>query len=100
MIRTLAVPAILTATLLALPASAATPDLIPNSVKYSDTGLQPATGRDSDISVEARALLGRDGVTDLELTTGSFEGTASPTGILQRVQVKAGLDSEDPLTKN
>lgn len=98
--RTMTVPAALLLVLFALPALAQRPDLIPNTIKYSDTGLKPAGGRAGDIAVEARALLGRDGVTDLELTTGSFEGSATPTGTLTRVQVKAGLELEDPLTRN
>ena len=98
--RLLAVSAAATLILLTLPSFAQHPDLIPNTIKYSDTGLQPATGRDGGISVAARALLGRDGVTDLELTTGSFDGGAAPTGTLTHVQVKAGLELEDPLTRN
>ncbi|HYC89176.1 MAG TPA: hypothetical protein VEO54_08190 [Thermoanaerobaculia bacterium] len=73
-------------------------EYIPNRIKYSDTGLKPATGRAGDIDVAARALLGADGVTDVEVTTGTFDGGA-PTGTLQRVQVKIGLDQEDPITR-
>lgn len=97
MARTFAIFGIL---LLAFSAFAERPELIHNSIKYSDAGLQPATGRAGDISIAARALLGSDGVTDLELTTGAFDGASAPTGTLHRVQVKAGLDLEDPLTRN
>ena len=98
--RLIGVPAAVILTLLALPSFAQQRDLIPNRVKYSDTGLKPASGRAADIAVEARALLGRDGLTDLELTTGSFEGGVAPTGTLTRVQVKAGLELEEPLTRS
>lgn len=98
--RLMAVSAAATLVLLTLPAFPQHPDLIPNTIKYSDTGLKPASGRAGDIAIEARALLGRDGVTDLELTTGSFDGDTAPTGVLTHVQVKAGLDLEDPLTRN
>lgn len=73
-------------------------EYIPNAIKYSDTGLQPATGRAGDVDVAARALLGADGATDVEVTTGTFDG-GTPTGTLQRVQVKAGLHLEDPITR-
>ncbi len=88
-------------TLLTLPTFADDlPDLIPNSIKYSDTGLKPASGRSGDVAVEARALLGADGVTDVELTTGSFEGNVAPTGSLKQVQVKAAYETDDAITRN
>ena len=83
--------AISLAVLTSLSTLAERPELISNNVKYSDTGIKSASGRDAGISVEARALLGRDGATDLEVTA---------TGALSRVQVKAGLELEDPLTRN
>lgn len=98
--RLKAVPATVTLILLTLPSLAQHPELIPNAIKYSDTGLKPAAGRDGDIAIEARALLGSDGVTDIEVTTGSFDGDTAPTGTLKQVQVKAGLELEDPHTRN
>lgn len=99
MSRLVAALAILT--LLTVPALATDDlDLIPNSIKYSDTGLPPATGRSGDLAVEARALLGADGITDIEVTTGSFEGDVAPTGSLVRVQVKAAYDTDDAVTRN
>ncbi|HKR62535.1 MAG TPA: hypothetical protein VJZ00_02285 [Thermoanaerobaculia bacterium] len=94
------IAALAIASLLTFPALADDPDLIPNSIKYSDNGLKPATGRAGDIAVEARALLGADGVTDVELTTGSFDGDVAPTGALNRVQVKAAYDTDNALTRN
>ncbi len=88
------------AVLFTLSVFAERPPLIPNSIKYKDTGLQPASGRDGDVAVQARALLGRDGATDLELTTASFDDPSAVTGTLNRVQVKVGLHLEDPITRN
>jgi hypothetical protein len=67
---------------------------VPNTVKYKDSGIPNATGRSGSASVEARALLGRDGVTHLELTTGSFDdGGAS--GEIAKVQVKTGTATKN-----
>ena len=86
--------------LFSLSTQAQNSEYIPNRIKYSDTGLKPATGRAGDIAVAARALLGADGATDVELTTGSFDGDAAPTGSLNRVQVKADYDTSDAITRN
>ncbi|HYH79879.1 MAG TPA: hypothetical protein VEX86_08775, partial [Longimicrobium sp.] len=60
-----------------------------NAVKYRDAGAKPSTGRGGSSSLAARALLGIDGVTQLEVTTaGSFDAGAVATGPLNRVQVK------------
>jgi hypothetical protein len=59
----------------------------PLSVKYRDTGAKPTTGRSGSAAIEARALLAADGTTDLEVTTGHFEGGAA-VGSLAKVQVK------------
>lgn len=67
---------------------AAGPEVFPNSVKYSDKGLKPATGRSGSAQMMARALLGRDGSTELELSTGDLELTVAGAGILARTQVK------------
>ena len=61
----------------------------PNSQKYHDTGIHPATGRSGSASLEARALLAMDGSTYIEATTGSLEaGTHS--GSIAKAQLKAG----------
>ena len=62
--------------------------LIPNSIKYSDRSLKNATGRAGNASITARALLGRDGAVDLEVTTGTLDGADTPPGMLEKVQVK------------
>ena len=64
-----------------------TPVLKRNSVKYRDAGMKPATGRSGSASLTARALVGRDGRTTLEVTTGSFDGAAAP-GNIDKLQVK------------
>jgi hypothetical protein len=69
-------------------AGAQTPKLYPNSVKYRDTGAKPARGRSGAASLEARALLGKDRETLLEVSTGSLEGGQAPPGNLEKVQVK------------
>ncbi|HET7464045.1 MAG TPA: hypothetical protein VFJ82_22505 [Longimicrobium sp.] len=63
------------------------PRFISNAVKYRDAGARPATGRSGSSSLAVRALLGSDGVTQLEVTTGSFDGVAAPSP-LAKVQVK------------
>src|SRR5258706_8430699 len=83
---------ILSATLcsafIATPAEALTP-LKPNpmSAKYRDIGAKPASGRSGSAAIEARALKGANGATDIEVTTGHFEGLGA-LGTLAKVQVK------------
>ena len=45
----------------------------PNSVKYSDKGSHPATGRSGSAVVQSRALLAKDGSTLVEATTGALD---------------------------
>lgn len=45
----------------------------PNSVKYSDKGSHPATGRSGSAVVQSRALLAKDGTTLVEATTGTLD---------------------------
>ena len=75
-------------------------DLIPNSVKYRDTSLRPTSGRAGSASIEARALLGMDGVTTIEITTGSFDGNTAGPGSIDRVQIKQNAGSDDAITRN
>ncbi len=62
--------------------------LFSNAVKYRDAGAKPATGRSGSASIESRALLGRDGVTLVELTTGVLDGSGTPPGQIVKVQTK------------
>ncbi|HEX6086401.1 MAG TPA: CARDB domain-containing protein [Thermoanaerobaculia bacterium] len=66
----------------------------PNTIKYKNSGLQNATGRSGSATLEARALLGSDGVTTIELTTGSFENGGA-TGTIAKVQLKAGGSTDN-----
>ncbi|HVX40072.1 MAG TPA: hypothetical protein VHB25_10905 [Gemmatimonadaceae bacterium] len=64
-----------------------TPHGIPNSLKYADNGIKPATGRSGSASLEARALLAKDGSTQVEATTGDLE-TGASVGTITKTQVK------------
>jgi hypothetical protein len=59
----------------------------PMSQKYRDAGAKPTGGRSGSAALEVRALRDLAGSTDLEVTTGQFEG-AAPLGKLDKVQVK------------
>jgi hypothetical protein len=59
----------------------------PNSRKYRDAGFRPATASAGSATISTRALLGRSGTTDVEVTTGTFDG-GTPSGTLSSVQVK------------
>ena len=58
-----------------------------NSVKYRDAGNKPASGRSGSASLEARALLGKDRVTTVEVSTGTLDVPAPP-GNISKVQLK------------
>lgn len=66
-------------------ASAALADspFIANSIKYKDSGSRPATGRSGSASLEARALIGNDNRTVVEVTA---------NGTLEKVQVRLTSD--------
>ena len=83
MIRNSITAAALSACLLATAVSAET---FPNSTKYKDSGVPNAIAVTAVASIEARALLNRDNTTDVEVTTGSFEGDF-PSGYLTKVKV-------------
>jgi hypothetical protein len=56
---------------------------------YKDEGEKPARAQVGRTVFKARALLAKDGVTDLEVTTGSFDTSSTPPGHLSEVHVKA-----------
>src|SRR5258708_2243127 len=68
-------------------AGAETP-LIPNGVHYRESGTRPVTGRSGSASLQARALLGKDGVTELEVTTGTLDSPVPAPGEIRLAQVK------------
>jgi hypothetical protein len=61
--------------------------LHPNSEKYSDKGAKPATGRAGSALLSGRALIGKDGATTLELSTGQLD-VSPPRGEIAKAQVK------------
>lgn len=75
---------------------AARPAFVSNAVKYRDLGAKPVTGRSGTSTLAVRALLGRDGVTELEVTTGAFDPPSAPRP-LTRVQVKQLASGGRPL---
>jgi hypothetical protein len=82
-------------------ASEGKPQRYPNSRKYADTGHRPATGRAGSARLSTRMLLYPSGITRMELTTGSFDGTGAASGTMNRVQLKLfGLESEHIATAN
>lgn len=58
-----------------------------NAIKYADNGAHPATGRSGSASIMSRALLGKDGSTVVEATTGTLDQGAAP-GTISKVQAK------------
>ena len=63
----------------------------PMAAKYRDQGAKPATGRSGSAAIEARALTDINGKTDIEVTTGRFDGIGGG-GTLGKVQVKLFRD--------
>lgn len=88
----------LAATLFALPlagtaraqagANASKPRLIPNAKKYRDAGTPAATGRSGSATLSARALLGKDGQTSVEMTTGALDSATPAPGRIVKAQLK------------
>jgi hypothetical protein len=72
-----------------------------NTGKYRDTSLPHATGRSGSATLSASAVLGSDGRTRLEVTSGSIHYPGEARGELAKLQVKAwGPDGEHLLTQN
>ncbi|HEU4887461.1 MAG TPA: hypothetical protein VFV49_06220 [Thermoanaerobaculia bacterium] len=66
-------------------------EVVPNHIKYSDTGIPKAIGRSGNATIESEALLFEDGVTRIMLTTGSIEQPYdSGTGWIDKVLYKTG----------
>lgn len=62
------------------------PTRFANRIKYRDQGLQPARGRSGNATLTARALLGANGMTILDVSTGEINAPSSAS--LKKVQVK------------
>ncbi|HEV3050118.1 MAG TPA: hypothetical protein VGX50_07410, partial [Longimicrobium sp.] len=73
--------------------SASGATLIPNTIKYRDNGGKPATGRAGSAVLQAFALLGKDGRTELQYSAVSADPWQWMPGTITRVQVKA-LDAD------
>jgi hypothetical protein len=61
---------------------------IPSSKHYRESGVGNATGRAGAASMTARALLGKDGNTLVEVTTGILDSSATSPGSFSKVQFK------------
>jgi hypothetical protein len=64
------------------------PQLISNTKKYRDTGLPSAKGRSGSATLTARALLGKDGQTNIEMTTGTLDDATPAPGQIVKAQLK------------
>jgi hypothetical protein len=64
------------------------PPLFPNTKKYRDSE-DKATGRSGSATLAARALLGQDKITELQVTTGQFDSNTPASGKITKIQVKA-----------
>jgi hypothetical protein len=73
------------------------PTPIPNAKRYSSKGLHPATGRSGSATLTVRALLGKDGQTDVELTTGALDSAQPPPGNIKKAQLKPLSQDGDAL---
>jgi hypothetical protein len=70
-------------------AASGRPQLIANRTRYRDRGFHPTTGRSGSASLTTRALLGRDGNTELEVSTSYWIDDYWADGRLTQVQTKA-----------
>ena len=55
----------------------------------SDRGAKPAKAQASDLTMRSRALLGKDGNTQLEISTAAFDVGATPAGNISHVELRA-----------
>ncbi|MBI2606440.1 MAG: hypothetical protein HYW49_10205 [Deltaproteobacteria bacterium] len=80
--------------------TAGNPPLFSNSVRYRDSGGKPGTGRSGTASLQTRALMDKNGTTQIEVTTGTIGSTTAP-GNISKVQLK-GLtgDGSTVFTRN
>jgi hypothetical protein len=78
------------------------PARIPATQRFSDHGLHPATGRSGSASLSVRALLNKDGKTDVEMTTGVMDQQdPPPPGHIRKAQLKPLNQDGDPIyTRN
>ncbi len=60
-----------------------------NHERDDDKGGMPAKGSAGDLTLRSRALLGKDGITQLEISTAPFDTGATPPGNISEVHVRA-----------
>ena len=65
------------------------PQLVPNAKRYKESGLKPATGRAGSATLSGRAMIGKDGATTVELSTGQLDTGGTPPGSIKKTQIKA-----------
>lgn len=70
------------------------PELYSNRVKYADTGVANGTGKSGSAAVQTRALFGKNGATDVELTTGALDGAAG-AGSIDSVHLRTSSGAVD-----
>jgi hypothetical protein len=73
------------------------PQLVPNARRYKESGLKPATGRSGSASLTGRALLGNDGATTVELSTGQLDTGDTKPGNINKSQIKPLDENGDAL---
>lgn len=69
-----------------------------NRVRYSDQGIRVAAGRTGAASMELRALVGMDGLTTIEATTGSFDGSPS-LNVFEKITLKVSTAGIGPVNE-
>jgi hypothetical protein len=77
--------------------STSKPQLVPNSRRYKESGLKPASGRSGSASLTGRALLAKDGATTVELSTGQLDTSEPQPGNINKSQIKPLDENGDPL---
>lgn len=70
------------------PNTTSKPQLIPNTRRYRESSLKPATGRSGSASLTGRALLGKDGATTVEMSTGPLDTDGTRPGNINKTQLK------------
>src|SRR5207237_9404990 len=64
-------------------------------------GINPAKGRSGSATLQARALVGHDGTTLFEVTTGALDAAAVAPGNIDKLQLKLfGADGLEVMTEN
>lgn len=81
-------------------AFAARPETRPNSERYAERSPSASTGRSGNATLYARALLGMDGQTSLELSTAQLDSSIAAPGTIASVLLKSfNGQGEDAIVK-